>query len=35
MQAANMRAVAAGLKWAAISGCLWAAMVVRWGDVVG
>ena len=27
--------VAAGLEWAAVSGCLWAAVVFRRGDAVG
>jgi hypothetical protein len=29
------RALTAGLEWAAISGCLWAAVVSRWGDAGG
>jgi len=27
--------LAAGLEWAAVSGCLWAAVVFRRGDAVG
>jgi hypothetical protein len=30
----EIRLLVAGLQWAAISGCLWAAVVFRWGDGV-